>query len=342
MKDKKNINYWAVFSQKQKNSKKKQYQLLIVLLLSTWGVYWLYINYTKISFPFQRNDYNKLIKYKKNIKTLAVKKKNIKQKELNQFREDYQSLINSSPGDALLFYYCGILEYTIFTVSFENSYETLADMFLLHYIDRYKFPEKLSQTAYQRAIIFLRKASALVLPINEAHDAQNKLNFLYFFSHQSHLLSEKSLKNFKNFSNATDSSYSQELVKIMTTIRNPKWETLKEVYPSIFITYLKAIYYLRIKNRPFGFSLFQRIAKQEIKTKEEKALLDNTLYLMGYLEGVKRGNLKRQFIFYSKINLVNFIKKNNWFFDEYLLLLRFLGKKEEQEKFFSKYKNRKK
>ncbi len=336
----------GVFSQTslQSNQKPKRPKifLLLLILFLVGGGYWVYKSGVFNLFDFSKKDYHGRIESQKMIiESSSAKGGAISQEKLEDFRADYQNRLNSHPGDSILFYYCGSLEYAIFTSRLEHSYTILSDIFLLQYIKRYKFPEALSYTAHKNALMLLRKAIALGLPTNKLRDAQYKLNFLYLFSNKLHFASRNILKNLNQFVNASSLNYSQELIHVVTTLQVPNWDVLRKYYPPILITYLKAIYYLKVKNRPFGFSLLQGLVKREVHSKEEKSLVDNALYLMGYIEGAKQGRRENQFYFYSKINIHEFTQKYDWFVDEYLFILKFLGKKKEQKEFITKLQKKK-
>ena len=282
-----------------------------------------------------------MINHHRGVKEKLYRGEVVGKDEIAELREKYQSLISSYPGDAVLLHYCGILEYELFIFPLESSHQLIANILFERYIDRYKFPETLSRINYQKAITLLRKALALGLPKEQAGEARYKLNFLYLFSHRSYSESVEAMPSiYPGSAKAPD--HLQEIIHMATAIRKPNWESLGNVYPPDLVTYFKAIYYLQIKNRPFGFSLLQRIIQQKDTSAGNSFLVQNALYLLGYLEGKKRNHLKGQFYFHSQIEMEPFIQKNPWFFDEYLMLLRYLGKNGEVTTFTAQYQKLKK
>ena len=346
MEYKSGLDRLEVFSQPplQSNKKNKRSKVLFLLffLFMLGGGYWVYTSGVLNLFNFSKKDYHNHIEYHKTLIETSSTKGIISPKKLNNFRQDYQNILISHPGDPILFYYCGALEYAIFTSPLKHSYVILSDIFLLQHIKKYKFPKVLSYAAHKNALILLRKAIALGLPANKLRDAQYKLNFLYLFSNKIHFAFKNIVKTVSQFVNSSHVHYTQELIHIVTTLQAPNWDVLNKYYPPILITYLKAIYYLKLKNRPFGFSLLQKLVKQEVYSKKDQSLIDNALYLMGYIEGIKQKRRKNQLSFYSKININHFIQKYDWFLEEYVLLLKFLGKTKKHQEFMTKLQKIKK
>ena len=349
MKQTPNIDHLVVFSQERSGGAKKKkgwrhfYRFVMVVLFlafAIWGGHWIYQNHSRFIFLLKKSKYDDMINHHKKVKEKLHKGEVIGEDETAELRGKYQSLISSYPGDAVLLHYCGILEYELFVFPLESSHQLIADILFERYIDRYKFPETLSRINYQKAITWLRKAIALGLPKEQAKEAQSKLNFLYLFSHRSYFNSVETVPS--KYPGLAKADHRQEIIHMATAIRKPNWKSLRDVYTPDLVTYFKAIYYLQIKNRPFGFSLLQKIIKQKDISTANSFLVQNALYLLGYLEGKKRNDLKGQFYFHSQIEMEPFILKNPWFFDDYLSLLRYLGKNEDVKTFIAQYQKLKK
>ena len=339
-------NRLEVFSQPplQSNKKNKRSKLFILLffLFMLGGGYWAYKSGVLNLFDFSQKDYYNHIEYHKKLIETSSKKGIISPTKLNDFRQDYRNMLISHPGDPMLFYYCGVLEYSIFISPLKHSYVILSDIFLLQYVKKYKFPKALSYAAHKHALILLRKAIALGLPANKLRDAQYKLNFLYLLSNKIHFSFKNIVNTVNQFVNSSHVHYTQELIHIVTTLQTPNWDVLNKHYPPILITYLKAVYYLKVKNRPFGFSLLQKLVQQEVYSTEDQSLIDNALYLMGYIEGIKQKRQKNQLSFYSQINIKRFMQKYDWFLEEYVFLLKFLGKTKKHQEFMAQFQKMKK
>lgn len=360
---------------KKTKSKKIYHSFLTLCMISglVWGGYWLYENYARFIFSFGKNKYQDIAQKQREFQNKILRGEKIDEEtnEGNDLEDHCEKLISSHPQDPILFYYYGLIQYNIFSIPIQKSNIIIADRILEQLIGRYRFSPKANHKAHQKAIILFRKALVLGLPIEQENEVKVKLSSLYFFSHSSYLdglednLGEnirEELGNIENpFSveNAAENERnngdlliddSQRVVGMLLSSQTPDWESIEKSFSPMFITYLKAYYYLRLKNRPFGFSLLKKIVHSatldEVEKQsnssvsilsEEFPLINNALYLMGYFVRKNNRDSRKQFYFYSKIRFGEFLSRHPWFFDEYLLLLRFLGKYKKVKTFQKNY-----
>ncbi len=354
------LSRYPAAPEKKKNKKFLYFLLFFFIFITIIAIYVLY-NYEQFQFYFQEDKYTYIEKQYQIIEQQYP----LPLDRVKKLEDHLSELIADNPADPKLFFYRGKLYYMIFNLPFKKN-NILSDVFFNRFIGKYHFSVHLDKSKWQNAIASFKKALILQLPqvlqkeahktlihlyllgetsyLNEAYKLTQMLedesdNFLDIFKSEklnpSHSLDTISADQKKR---SIDLRYSQNISKHLLNIiickEVPNWKILKKVYNKAQIKFFKAIYFLNLGNRPYGFSLLKEIIKAEDIF--DQNIIDNSYYLMGYINKQLK-NFRTQLKYYSKIDTQSFLPKNKWFFDEYTYLLRFMGKYKQNQQFVDEY-----
>ena len=320
--------YIDINSKKKTNTARPNHGIgifIMVSLLITACII-LFLKYDKISFYIKKDKYQVF----ETACVQIVKNKNIDSNYVKKLITQISSLISTYPNDPILYYYQGKFNSFLFNQYIRENPDTLINIYFDQFISKYNFYSYFKKDIWEASIVSFRKALALQLPKQFYTETYQNLSYLYLLGGAPYF-NEASL-----FTNLLDKKVSiyKELLYITSGKETPNWEILQKIFNEKQIDFLKTIYYLKVGNTPAAFSILNTLITidQDNLTIEEKTLVNNSIYLLGYINEIN-GNMRKKAEHLSHIDAKFFIKRHKWFFEEYTYLLRFLGDLRVADKF---------
>ena len=243
-------------------------------------------------------------------------------------------LARENASDPYIFYMYAEYYFHTFKRSLRQRPGAYAQLFFENFIDRYKFDSGLDKASWEKAILLYRKS--LALGAEEAPRARERLAALYLWGGSSYWPSGQRLaKKIKNQGQEAD----VELLYLLSD-REPAWQVIEKQHYQQLVNFYKGLHYLKKGNEPRGFSELKTISEIDTSGSEKlKALKNNVIFILSQVMA-KRKKSSAQLALLEELDLNEFLPRNTWFLQQYHVLLRFYGKKQEASSLLFKYEKK--
>lgn len=294
--------------------------MLLLCLLIALPVLWVWGNMDRLRFYFQEDKFGPLRSRVADVQTKVKAQSENARAEYQKTLQLLGKLIVDNPAEPELYFLKAKLLSLGFLDSSVEPAEVISRILFRSFIGRYESPNGVQEEALQKSLLLFRKAMALDPSDSMANEIHKNLAVLYFFHGPAYVKYGQQMLQKVHLREAEAIT---QLYHVALADQRPDWAILASRYPAKYLTFWKAVYYIRTRNYPKAWPLLN-----ELQNEEAISLKNMSAYLGAFLFKKQR-QPRLQLPQFEKIDLPTFLKNESWFFEEYYRYLLFYGHKKK-------------